>query len=125
MNLTYIYGAQGRREDAREEARHLFSRLDPDRRVSDDLLDLTAEIAAGRASVETAVHLIREYESYGMGSTVAAEVFTHAGQTDSAFARIDAAIAKRNEWLPIMMGLFYKYLGDDPRWGSVLDRMGL
>ncbi|NNG15929.1 MAG: hypothetical protein HKM89_05550, partial [Gemmatimonadales bacterium] len=51
-------------------------------------------------------------------------LFTYAGQVDSAFAWLDVAIDRRNTWVA-SLDLLDEYLVEDPRWNSVLERMGL
>ncbi len=87
------------------------------------MIDDVIRTVTGRSDLTTTVRVIRAWESYGLDNTAAGIGFAFAGLPDSAFARLDAAVARRNARLPLRLSLYQEFLGDDPRWPEILRRM--
>ena len=123
---SWMHAGAGRLEEARVYARQFYTRWDPNRAVSQALVDATVRVEAGPTDLATTVQVVQAWESYyGLDNAAAVLAFGSAGFPDSAFARLDLAITNRSEQLPGFVNYYHQVLGDDPRWQTVLTRMGL
>ena len=127
QNLTNPYLCQRRYEDALAEW-ETVSRLDPERLPA----DLVAELREGYASGAERGY----WEAYLEGLRSRPTILYHdsdmplacaqLGRIDEAFALIDEVLSKRDALAyQIPMDPLFDPLHSDPRWESVLERLGL
>ena len=122
---TWMHSQTGQTEEAQLYARQFFETSDPGQQVPQSLIEATVAVTGGRADLSTTVRVVQAWESHGLDDMAAIFGFGSAGFLDSAFARLNTAIDRRNEFFLVMLNVYYEFLGDDPRWEDALDRMGL
>ena len=124
-DLLRVYGQLGHRDSLRLVSQRFWELTAPGDEVPDDLIEAGVRLHSGEADAAEAARFVHAWERYGAKNTAAALAFATGGHVDSAFARIETAIARRNEWLPVFLSYFERQtpVGRDPRWASVVERV--
>ncbi|NNG17427.1 MAG: protein kinase, partial [Gemmatimonadales bacterium] len=98
-NLLFLHGQAGRVDEARVAARNALARMTPDTPIRDEDVEVVVRAARGSAPADVVSRAGQVVYGAGMKSFGPVVVFTYAGQVDSAFAWLDAAVDRRNTWI--------------------------
>jgi serine/threonine-protein kinase len=122
--LAIEYARRGEHDKAEAALRRNLTQALDGRAVDPGLIrDVVGAFARNRDTTSSIERLLATGAVRGHGA--AAWAFAAAGKRDSAFARLDKALAMRSAQLVVGLGNTARLLETDPRWGALERRVGL